>query len=130
MSYARRLARATARQDAKKTPLKEVLGGLSALQGALPGLSQLEEVIGEAKRLALELEKARDDFAWATVELSDAAYELRKQRAVFLRFLYSPDCLIPTGPSGLNRFLASETRYRAEYDVLQAFAQLADREVS
>jgi hypothetical protein len=128
MSAARKLARAQAKLAQGRgsaNPFQELLGGLSDLQESLPKTQQLDTVLGETSRLLTELEASREALVVATLELGDAAYELRKQRAVFLRFLFAPDPIISNGPTGLAQFLECEERYRAEFDLLSALAQLS-----
>lgn len=86
----------------------------------------LQESMEKAQALAEELEGSRDILSTALEALEGLQHELTKQRMVFLRLLYSPDILLSAGPGGVAKLLANEERFRAEYDVLQAFVLLAE----
>lgn len=101
--------------------------GLLKLQEAAQAATGLQEALTVVQALAGELEASRGALVEALQTVGGLEHELAKQRAVFLRFLFSPDFIVTPGPGGIPRFLATEERFRAEYDVLQAFTLLAER---
>lgn len=121
-SFGRKLARKAARNG--HAPAVNPLAALQGLQEAAKAAGQLQEVVEHAQRLVSELQVAREALFEATAHIEGLQYELDKQRAVFLRFFYSSDC-ITMGPEGIDNLLRNEQRFRAEYDAIEALKFLA-----
>ena len=106
--------------DLKKvTALGEHAQVVSALSEKLDAANGL---VAELTELRNDLQGLRDGLRAAPKATPDRSgeleLELARQRAVFLRFLFSPDILVSQGPDMVKRFLAAEQRYRDEYDAM------------
>jgi hypothetical protein len=112
------------RRQQQKHPNGNALAQLQSVLGDLQKVGQIGKTVQEAEGalktqlpgLIEELSKLRDGVKMVLAENADLKLGLERQRAVFLRFLYRPDLLLPSGRSGLEKFLATEQRYRDEYD--------------
>lgn len=99
------------------------LAALQQLQEAAQAAQELPAIVEQAKALVEELQRSRENLAEATETIAGLSYELVRQRAVFLRILYSPNCLLPPGPQGMIRLMETEERFRAEYDGMHLLLQ-------
>ena len=125
MSLARQLRRQQKRGGADIAnplgQLQAVLGDLkkvSDLGDTARGVEALGSKLKEAQALVDELAGLRNDLKQALNREEERDVELNRQRAVFLRFLFhSSDLLMSSsGQDNIERYLAVEQRYRAEYD--------------
>ncbi len=112
MSVARRLRR----QEQKRTGVSGALGQIGQLHTALNNLKGLAESAPGVAGLVKELVELRDELREA-LDMRDG--ELERQRAVFLRMLYYDN-----QQPGVENFLATEQRYRAEYEAMLALIGL------
>jgi hypothetical protein len=128
MGLDRKLSRVLARKNGNGgTPAVNPLAALQKLQEAAQAAGGLHEALATVQGLVVELTASRGALEQALQTVSGLDYELMRQRAVFLRFLHTPDFIVTPGPEGITRFIATEERFRAEYDVLHAFVLLAER---
>ncbi len=122
MSLERRLRRQQQKNGGNGSSLAQ-LQGLQKVVGDLGKLGGLGEAAHGVEQLVGELKGLRDQLQGAARQLADYGVELDRQRAVFLRFLLSPDIFVGPGDY-LQKFLAAEQRYRAEYDAMRALVLL------
>lgn len=86
----------------------------------------LQEKLGRAETLVNELATMGEALEAALEKAEGFQGELDRQRAVFLRFLINDDTLLSPGPEMYAKFLATEQRYRAEYDAMRFLAWLVE----
>lgn len=103
--------------------LQKTLGDLKQFQGLGEMGKDLVEKLQEVQGVVNELTGLRDDLKVALEEAGDVKVELERQRMVFLRFLSAPDLFVGPGDY-VNKFLATEARYRAEYDAMLLLVSL------
>lgn len=128
MGLDRKLSRVLARKNGNGgISTANPLEALQKLQEAAKAASGLHEALATVQGLVEELTASRGALEQALETVAGLDYELLRQRAVFLRFFHTPDFIVTPGPGGITRFIATEERFRAEYDVLRAFELLAER---
>lgn len=100
--------------------LQKAMGDLHRLEGLGRAADGVEKLLGELAELRDELQESISrvkDYDDVVLRLREQEHELARQRAVFMRFLCQPDLFVGPG-NYMEKFLATEQRYRAEYDAL------------
>ena len=108
--------------------LTKALGDLQKVQElgqAAKTVSDLGEKLQEAQGLVNELAGLRDELVQALADAGDVRVELGRQRAVFMRFLVDAPQIVAGPQNYIEKFVATETRYRAEYDAMLLLVKLA-----
>jgi hypothetical protein len=111
------------------TDLLKTLPAFEQVAEAAKGVEPLVDKLKDVQGLVAELMQLRDDLkgmaAREAAREDEYKIELERQRAVFLRFLFSPNILMSSsGQANLEKFLAAEQRYRNEYDAMVVLVKL------
>jgi uncharacterized protein YecA (UPF0149 family) len=90
--------------------LRDTLKRLQEIEGLAKAADQLQVVLAQAETLARDLGVAKLALEEATAGQAEAAYELAKQRAVFIRLVQQ------YGFGPVDEVERTEQQFRAEYD--------------
>ncbi len=128
----RRMAQKNGHQNGQpQNPLAQLTKALGDLQKvqelgqAAKTVSDLGEKLEEAQGLVNELAGLRDELVQALADAGDVRVELDRQRAVFMRFLIEAPQIVAAPQNYIEKFVATEARYRGEYDAMLLLVKLA-----
>ena len=126
MGLDRNLRRQQRKNGGAPTGLGQITGQITAALGELKKVGDLGQAAENLPGILTELGGLRDELRGV---LAEADVELRRQRAVFLRFIWSngsveAEPIYSPGPDMLAKFLSLEQRFRDEYDAMCVLVKL------